>query len=242
MKLALISDLHATLCAVDAVLDAIAREGVQRIVCLGDVVDLGPEPNEVVERLRERRIPCVRGNHDRLDEALPVPRLRAVEDWTRETLAPEHRAWLWDLPTERVEELGGARVWCVHASPDGLTEGFGAETPADTIRRWTDAADWDVLATGHTHVQCVRRFGTRTLVNVGSVAQPFAHAREVPPRTLPFCDYAVLEVEDGAVSVHLRRVPLPMAAMRQAYARSTFPAWEQWIRTWDGPEAITGSR
>lgn len=230
-RLALISDLHATTCALDAVLAELDALGIERIVCLGDIVDLGPEPGEVVDRLRERDIPCIRGNHDRLDEQLPVPRLRAVEDWTREQLSPEQRAWLDTLPTERWEDLDGCRVWCVHGSPDGLTAGFGADTPPEVLARWAEVP-WDVLACGHTHVQCVRRFGSRTLVNVGSVAQPFAHAREVPPHTLPFCDYAVLEASGGAVSVQLRRRPLPLEPMLTAYRRSTFPDWEQWVRTW----------
>lgn len=232
MKLGLISDTHATIPTLDAVLDALADEGVDRVVCLGDIVDLGPQPNEVCERLRERRIPCIRGNHDRLDEGPPHEGLALVEAWTRDRLTPEHRAWLWDLPEQRWEELGGAKIWCVHGSPDGQTDGITPETPTESFARWEAERPWDVLVCGHTHVQLVRRHDARTIVNVGSTAQPFERAFAVPPRALPFCDYAVLDVVDGAVGVHLRRVRAPMDAVRRAYRANGFPDPERWLSIW----------
>ncbi|MCB9673379.1 MAG: metallophosphoesterase family protein [Alphaproteobacteria bacterium] len=233
MRLGLLSDVHATLPALDAVLAELDRMGVDRIVCLGDIVDLGPQPNEVVARLRERDIPCIRGNHDTLDEGPSLPMLAAVEDWTRERLAPEHASWLAALPERRWEALGDLRVLCVHGSPHGIAEGLLADTPSHRIEQWTDGLEWDVLVAGHTHVAFTRREGHRTLVNVGSAAQPFERALTIPPRVLPYCDFAVLEARPGGPDVRLCRIPQPMEEVRAAYRASGFPHCEQWLRTWD---------
>jgi hypothetical protein len=85
-RVAFISDLHANLVALDAVFADIDRLGVDEIVCLGDIVDLGPQPRELLARLDEREVRCIQGNHDPLDEHPSHPALLDIETWTREQL------------------------------------------------------------------------------------------------------------------------------------------------------------
>lgn len=114
MRFAVISDVQANLCALRAVLAAIEarEEGVERIVCAGDIVGLGPQPNEVLELLRERRIETVRGNYDdavafdRLSSGVDFPdaaseeRDRAALRWTRQALSEENLAYVLELPRD----------------------------------------------------------------------------------------------------------------------------------------------
>ena len=79
MRFALISDLHSHAVALDAVLEDISGRGVDEVLCLGDIVDLGPQPQEVVDRLRALEIRCIEGNHDPLDEGPDLPLLAAIE-------------------------------------------------------------------------------------------------------------------------------------------------------------------
>ena len=94
MRIAFISDLHSNLQALENVLGDAEARGVDEIICLGDIVDLGPEPGEVVNVLRDRNIFSVRGNHDTLDENPELEFLRDVESWTREKLSADQLEWL----------------------------------------------------------------------------------------------------------------------------------------------------
>ncbi len=236
-RLGLISDLHATLPALDAVLADLDARGVERVVCLGDIVDMGPQPAQVIDRLRERGIPCIGGNHDTLDERPGFPLLRAVEDWTRAQLSGEQRAWLDALPSERVERLGPWTVLCVHGSPAGVCDQVLATTPWTQLEAWWGDRDFDVMVCGHTHVQTARREGAKLVVNVGSVAQPFARPfvpgpGAAPPSVLKACDYAILEASPAGVSAQLMRVPLPWEAFEASLRASDFPQPDVWLQQW----------
>lgn len=106
MKYAIISDLHANLEALTAVLEVIDRVGVDQIVCLGDVVGYNANPNECVEIIRQREIPTICGNHDAvacgIDEPWGFnPIALAAALWTRERLDQDHMEWLSKLPDYR---------------------------------------------------------------------------------------------------------------------------------------------
>src|SRR3954462_9082119 len=105
MKIAIISDIHGNLEALEAVLSDIAAQGCGKTYCLGDVVGYGPSPNEACARVRELEIETVQGNHDQaaaLDIPLQEARLSQLAYkslmWMRRMLSPEHRQWLRRLP------------------------------------------------------------------------------------------------------------------------------------------------
>ena len=99
MKYAIISDLHANLEALIAVLDKIEETGVDQVVCLGDVVGYNASPNECVEIVQERGIPTICGNHDAVACGLEEPwgfnpiALQAAM-WTRDNLTPANLEWI----------------------------------------------------------------------------------------------------------------------------------------------------
>lgn len=103
MRIALISDIHANLEALQATLDAMAADGVDRIVCLGDIVGYNTDPTECVALLREAGATCIAGNHDRAvtrqigTDGFSAAAIRAIS-WTRRHLAPDVIAWLSGLP------------------------------------------------------------------------------------------------------------------------------------------------
>src|SRR5215469_15888816 len=103
MRHLILSDIHANLTALEAVLEA-AKDKWDKAVCLGDVVGYGPDPNEVIDRVRSLNAVTIRGNHDKAGSGLANaedfnPVARAVALWTREHLRPENREWLENLPT-----------------------------------------------------------------------------------------------------------------------------------------------
>jgi putative phosphoesterase len=237
---ALISDIHSNLVALDAVLADIAASGLTRIVCLGDIVDLGPQPGATVARLRERGIPCVQGNHDLLHEPPQTARLSRIEAWTREELNPDARAFLDALPSEIVLDLEGTEVLCVHGSPRSFRDPFVAATPEAEVAEWARERRFDVLACGHTHVPLTRFHGAKVLVNTGSVGMPFAEPfNGHPPSVLPYSDYAIVRARrDGSgganrIEVEHRRLPLDVPALRASFGGSSFPEAAEWLKQWD---------
>ena len=180
-ELALISDIHGNGVALDTVLADLARRGVDQIVCLGDLAAGGPQPHEVIARVRELGCPVVRGNADRwLLEGLPrgrsleTRRLGEVVAWARARLAPDDLDYLAALPqTLSVGAADGPGLFCFHGSPRADVDSLLATTPAAELDQLMAEASQETLnAAGHTHLQLLRRHRDRLLINPGSVGLP----------------------------------------------------------------------
>jgi predicted phosphodiesterase len=157
-QLALISDVHGNGVALDAVLAELARRDIEDIVCLGDVAAGGPQPRQVVGRLRDLRCQLVRGNADTwLIDGLPAGRsdetrrLDEVVAWTHTQLAPDDVEYLAALPLRLRVTTGGLRLFCFHGSPRADIDALLATTPeCELDELFADAQEADVLAGGHT--------------------------------------------------------------------------------------------
>lgn len=233
MRIALISDLHANTVALDAVLADAAAAGVDRVVCLGDIVSLGPDPRETIARLRDAGIPCIQGNHDPL--APNPPCLADLENWCESRLTAEELAWLRALPLELEIPLDeSTTLLCVHGSPRSFDEQVLASTSDEELGVMLASHPAAVTVCGHTHVQLMRRLRDRLVVNVGSVGMPFEEAYHGTgePRVLPWAEYAIVSYEDGRLGVDLRRVPFEFEAFAERVRRSGMPGGEGWLGQW----------
>jgi predicted phosphodiesterase len=135
VRLALISDIHGNLPALEAVLDELGEADIDRMICLGDVA-VGPEPRETIARLRELGCPVVLGNWDTwLLEGVPLlkgsagPMLRDQGDWCAAQLDENEKAFLATLDPHLKVDLDGAEIHCVHGSPRSAMEDIHATTP-----------------------------------------------------------------------------------------------------------------
>ena len=243
MRLALVSDLHGNLPALEAVLAELNEAGIDALVCLGDIA-AGPDPRETIERLRTLDCPVVRGNWDTwLIDRIPElggqagPKLRDQGTWCAAQLGEGDKAFLAEL-SPRVElDLDGVSVLCVHGSPRSLMEDIYATTPDARLAEMLDGDRPAVLAAGHTHVQLVRQHRSTLIVNPGSVGLPF---HSWPPngalRMSPWAEYAVLTVEDGRISTELRRVAYDVSDLVARARESEMPHREWWGDQWLSPE------
>ncbi len=237
MRLAVLSDIHSNIEALDAALTAAERLGADRVVTCGDLVGYNADPNAVLDRLRELEIVSIMGNHDAaacgLEEPLYFnPYARAAVLWTREALTPENGAYLRKLPTQaRV----GRNVLLVHGSvlerDAYLFEGEAAV--ADLEALWGSYPRVKVCFFGHTHYPgafrarrggaietddgaAVRlRRGWRFLINPGSVGQP----RDGDPRLA----FVLADLETGVVERH--RVAYPVAAAARKVRAAGLPEY-----------------
>ncbi len=235
MRIALISDIHGNLIALEAVLADIARVGVDRTICLGDVAALGPQPHEVVARLRSLGYPSVLGNHE-LNLIDPqffnryrvtyMPRVLEAIAWCAARLDEEDLAYLHTFRPSLEVPLGkGDTLLCVHGSPRSPMEAILATTPSVHLDAMLAGHRATVVACGHSHIPMVRRHNVTLIVNAGSVGQPFDRPPTLtrPPRILPYAEYAILRYEQGTLSVALRRVPVDQRAVGQAVRASGLP-------------------
>ena len=197
---AVISDVHANLEAFEAVLREI--EGLD-VLCLGDLVDYGANPNEVIELIRSRGIRTVMGNHDWAavsgDTSLFNPKAAMSSIWTRKQLSGDNLDFLSTLSPEFRTPLEGTPCYFTHGSPDDrLWEYVDPSTHADMFGHYLSSLGVALIGLGHTHVPYVWEERGRRVFNPGSVGQP----RDGNPRS----SYALFRTGGGKPRVELRRV------------------------------------
>lgn len=225
MRYALISDVHANLPALDAVLDDIARRGdTAATYHLGDLVGYSTEPNGVVSRMRERAIAGVAGNYDSTVAAdykhcgcrSETPQQEALAhisfEWTRQHTSGDARRFLGALPFRLdLRPLGGhvagPTVTLVHAMPNNNLVYVTEDRSDDFLRKLAAQARLvagDVLCFGHTHKPWCRTVDGVHFVNTGSVGRP----KDGDWRA----GYVVLDTGVGDVAVEFVRVPYDLEA------------------------------
>jgi predicted phosphodiesterase len=246
MRLALIADIHGNLEALDAVLAEIEREGVERVVCLGDVA-IGPQPVETLERVRAIGCPVTMGNWDSWF-VHGMPRhdgwlgsiLADLRSWSVEQLSPDHRRYLGAfVPTVEVELPDGRALLAFHGSPRSFEDSILATTPERELELMLDGRTAAVLAGGHTHFQLFRRLGESVLLNPGSVGLPFRRPQAGVMQIAPWAEYALLEQDGTRLSIDLRRTPYDVAAFLRTMHASGMPNADWWAGLWTADSPVT---
>ncbi len=231
MKWAILSDIHGNLEALRAVGEDLRFQGAERIVCLGDVVGYGADPNEAVALLRGLTDSVVAGNHDHgavglteIDHFNSAAREAIL--WTRDHLSPENAAYLRSLPLILQE----GNVTLVHASPLEPEEWHYVLTYPDAEEGFR-ALPGDLAFIGHSHRPVIvakgadgrigsvlsdetrLEKGVRYIINVGSVGQP----RDGDPRS------AYGFYDDSEKIYSLKRVPYDIGAARKKITKAGLP-------------------
>jgi predicted phosphodiesterase len=212
MRVALLSDVHGNLPALEAALAALRGHGVDRYLSAGDAIGYGPHPSGCIDRLREIEATAVAGNHElflqgRLPPAGFSPRARRSLSWTRNVIGPERLGWLSTLP----DRMCFGPIVLAHASLDGFEE--YVVRPRQATRQLELLArsfpEARILVLGHTHQPLYRPedgrsrtmtrggkrplSGLRTLVNPGSIGQSRQRER------LPRARFALLDLDEWSV-------------------------------------------
>lgn len=235
MRIGLFSDTHGNAVAFDAFLADLEANPVDRLVCLGDVVQGGPQPVECLERLRSLDCRVVLGNADwyvLTGDPGPEPESdaqRQVRRWTFEQLSEAHREYMRSFePKVDAPPLLG-----FHGSPTSFDDVILPSTPEEDFRRLLGEPETPILAGGHTHQQFLRRRGGSTFLNPGSVGLSYDHApaEEGKVRFDPWAAWAVVELVDGRLSIEFRRAPLDRERVIATIEASALPS-KQRIEGW----------
>lgn len=225
MRVALISDQHGNDLAFGKVTEDIERIGVERIVCLGDVVQGGAQPAETLDRLKSLECETVLGNADafllgREVFEEPPPEHLELRDWTLGQLDQRQLEQIRSFEATVRVEVEGCVLLCFHGSPSSYDDILLPDS--DDLEPWL--ADADLLAGGHTHTQWVRRIGGALFVNPGSVGLAWDRHRPPEERRLePVSEWALITVGTAGPAVELRRVPYSVDELRETISSSGRP-------------------
>ncbi len=218
MRLALISDLHGNEVALDAVLAEVRSQGVDDLVCLGDVATLGPRASAVLAKLNDLGCPCILGNHDEfmLDAGMiqrytEAAIITSSVQATREALTSDELEFIRKF--QRTLDLGDAFFY--HGTPRSNMEDLLSTTPPEALEQMLEGRAALLFGGGHTHIQMLRQHRGRLIVNPGSLGLPFReYVAGAAPTILLHAEYAIVTIDSGRVSVDLRRIALDRAALR----------------------------
>jgi putative phosphoesterase len=226
VKVALFSDVHSNLPALEAVLADIAAVGVDARYTLGDLVGYAPWPNEVLERLAAERIPGVMGNYDdgtgfdreECGCAYKDPIEEALGDesfaWTKAHTSAANKEYLRSLEPEIRFQADGKRYLLVHGSPRRMNEYLFEDKPDATFARIAVGADADVIVCGHTHRPYDKTVGEARFINTGSAGKP----KDGDPRAC----WVLLDTATGEAA--FRRVAYDVERAAQAVEASELPS------------------
>jgi putative phosphoesterase len=226
MRLAIFSDVHGNLPALDAVLAHIRDAHVDAVYCLGDLVGYGPFPNEVTERIRDTGIPTVMGNYDDgvgFDRDQCGCAYREADEqrlgdesfrWTKRHTTLANKEFLRQLLPQIRTEIAGRRLLLVHGSPRRINEYLFEDRPASSFQRLAASSKADVIVFGHTHKPFTKHVDNVWFVNVGSVGKP----KDGDWRAC----YAVLDLT-APTPASFMRVVYDVASVAEAIRRSDLP-------------------
>lgn len=250
MRYALLSDVHANLPALDAVLEEIDGRTVDAVYHLGDLVGYAPWPNEVVARLAERGIPGVAGNYDstvamdykhcgcRYEDARQETLSHLSYAWTREHVTAETKRTLAALPFRLdLRPLGGhvsgPTLRLLHGNQVLNTVYVTEDRSDDFLAKMgagLTASPGDVVAFGHTHKPWHRVVEGIHFVNTGSVGRP----KDLDPRA----GFVLLDVNDSGIDVEFVRVDYDVERAARAILDSSLPSdFADYLRTGGQPPA-----
>jgi putative phosphoesterase len=226
-SVAVITDIHANLPALEAALARIEDLGVEEIYCGGDLVGYGPHPNEVCALIAKREIPTIYGNYDyaiarNLDDcgcAYITPHDRELGqrsvEWTLAHTDPASKAFMRELPFDLHFRVAATGIHLVHGSPRKVNEYLFEDKPASLYERLAAAEPDRALVFGHTHKPWVHEYGGVRFVNCGSVGKP----KDGDPRGA----FAILSATPAGVAVTIERVDYDAVAVAREVAAAGLP-------------------
>lgn len=209
MKIAIISDIHANFQALKAILNDIKEQKCEKILCLGDLAMAGPEPEKVINFVKEQNWEIIQGNTDKMiaeftpelaenvKKIFPVMGNALIDD--DKVLGASEKDYLRNLPEQKELEIEGVKILLVHGSPRRNNEDILPDRPIEEIEEIIKGVGADLIFCGHTHVPCgYQTNNKKTVVNVGSVGRPMTKN--------PESCYVVADLNNGEFTIEHRFV------------------------------------
>src|SRR5574344_570170 len=230
MKIAVLSDVHGNMIALNAVLDDVKKKNCTKTLFLGDYSLAGPEPAATVDYCMHLstydEIEMIQGNTDKMianysedlyqtvcNSGAPIM-ANALKD-EASSLPANQLEFLRNLPETKELELEGLKILMVHGSPRRNNEDIAPDTDPKEVEEMVKDTDANIILCGHTHIPCGFQTMTRkTVINVGSVGRPFTEN--------PNSCYLILDLNDGKFVVEHKFVNYDNQKSADILAQRTF--------------------
>lgn len=217
MRIAVISDIHSNIYALESTLDDIQKRNIDLIACTGDLVGYATNPNQVIETIRKNRVLTIMGNYDdaignyKIICGCDYPDPKDAEKaglsmhFTGQETTDENKAYLRSLPKEVTLTFNEKTIRLVHGSTRVINEYLKENSKeADEVM---DELVEDILVCGHTHIPYAKYYGQKLLVNAGSVGKPKANNPNANYVIIDIKDFDEINEEDSCVEVEIVEVP-----------------------------------
>jgi len=239
MRIAFISDIHGNFTAFEAVLADINSQSIDQIICLGDAVTLGPQPIEVLNTLRELKCVYIKGNHDaavlnpeRAAEYEITDHLIPDLYWCKDQLSPDDINFIDSFkPMHEINLPNGNSILAFHGSPLSSTDIIQATTPPKILDVYFEGQKADIYIGGHSHIQMVRRYGDKLILNSGSIgnAFKFAFSPGNPVSLLPWAEYMLINQSGNSLNIDSRRVYFDTGELLKKVKERQPPCADWWL-------------
>lgn len=243
MKIAVISDIHGNIQALETVLADIKNENCEKIFCLGDLAMAGPEPVKAIEKIKNLfdngKLDLIQGNTDemiadynheiiaKIAAAFPIMSNALKNDV--KIIPDDLKAFLRNLPKQKELEIEGVKILLVHGSPRKNDENITPDLPIEKVEEIIERVNADLIFCGHTHIPC--GYQTRkkqTVVNVGSVGRPFT------PN--PQASYAVTDLKNGTFEIQHKLLDYDIKTASKILAQRPFEGAKKLAKILINPE------
>lgn len=208
MKIAIISDIHSNIHALEAALKDIDKQKVDLILSTGDLVGYLYYPNEVIKCLQDHHIKAIMGNHDQgiaNSQNISQEEIDQMDNdqiqfggsktYTNHVISEENRQYLQNLPGNIKMDVEGHKLLLVHGSPNKIDEYLSEES--QVINELAEEIKDDIIVFGHTHIPFVKTINNKTFVNAGSVGKPKHGSNQGT--------YIILDIKEDQVKVDIKK-------------------------------------
>jgi putative phosphoesterase len=240
MRIAFISDIHGNFTALQAVLADINSQVTDQIICLGDTVTIGPQPIEVLNTLRELKCTYIKGNHD----AAVLDPERALQyditdhlipdlHWCKDKLSPDDLKFIDSFkPMHKISLPNGINILAFHGSPLSFTDIIQITTPPEILDIYFKGQKADIFIGGHSHIQMVRRYDDKLILNSGSIGNAFksVYSPGNPVDLLPWAEYMIISQSGKSLSIDSRRVFFDTDELLKKVKESHLPSTDWWLK------------
>lgn len=200
MKIAILSDIHGNIDALDTVIENIKKDNIKKIFICGDLAMAGPQPLETVDYIRnlskEFDINIIQGNTDEMiakatgeadDKFTPPNKIMAEAlKYSQKVLREDQISYLSSLPENYKENIGSCSILLTHGSPRKNNEDILPDMSEEKVKEMISSTDEDIILCGHTHLPAIYKINNQTVVNVGSVGRPFSETPQACYAMLTF--------------------------------------------------------
>ena len=240
MKLGIITDIHSNIIALNEVLKQFEKIEIDKIICCGDIIGIGPSLEEVVQALIQvsDKLIAVRGNHEKyLLDGLPVnvhddKRNMSLEEiqnhkWIHSRISEQSKKFLENLPTYKTIEIENKKIFLIHypMNKEGKYKEHIKNPTFEENKKMFSEVNSDIYVYGHTHVACINNRDNKWFINVGSLGCPLQSN---------IANAGVLDIKDDKINFEQLAIPYNVDKVIKEIRKLKFPFYEGILKIFYG--------